>query len=264
MATVLNQAMSAIMRNYADVIEGGNSYRGSGTVYRGIPGTYPYDDGVRNGDDTPLTVADGDFNSTTTFEATAGSWATSRWVPESGPGFWAFCNTAGDNYQQARKVTGYQDSSTVFTVAPAFSGSPSAADSMVMLQGFKRIPNTVDIEAEEVGVDGGYDRHFHLFALPGVDEDRSGRGVRSKRTELNLRLRLLKHSRVHDVVASAFENLAILTAAIESSHSPDHRDGTYTTALWAEEAAEEVVNDNIKVVVLQKFVLIYQFNAELL
>lgn len=263
MATVLNQALSVILRNYADVIEGGNTYRGSGTAYRGVPGTYPYDDGVRNGDDTPLTVV-GSSVSTTTFDVASGSWAQARWVPESGPGFWALCNTAGSNHGRARKITGYDASTKVFTVAPAFPATPSASDSMVILQGFKRIPNTVDIEARESGVDGGYDRHFHLFALPGADEDRSGRGVRTKRTELNLRLRFLKHSRVHDVVASAFENLATLAAAIESSHSPDHRDGTYTRALWAEGPPEELVNDNVKVVVLQKFILIYQFNAELL
>ena len=263
MATVLNQPISYILRNYADVIEGGNSYRGDGTAYRGVPGTYPYDDGLRSGSDTPLTVV-GSSVSTTTFDVASGAWPLTRWVPESGPGFWALCNTAGSNFGQARKITGWDPSTLIFTVAPAFSAAPSASDSMVILQGFKRAPNTIDIESEDVGAESGYDRHFHLFAIAGEDEDRSGRGVRTKRTELNLRLRFLKHSREHDVAASAFENLAMITAAIESSHSPDHRDGTYTRALWAEGTAEETVNDKSRVVVLQKFTLIYQFNAELL
>lgn len=259
MATVLNQAVGAILANYADVIEGGNSYRGSGTAHRGIPGTRPYDDGLATGADTPLDVV-GDSVSTTTFDVAATyDWPSSRWVPEAGPAFWAMQNTGSSAaYEEARKVSGWNNATKLFTVS-AFSAAPAAADSMVMLQGFKRIPNQTDI-----GVfTNGFDRYFHLRMSPGADEDRSGRGVRTKRTKLDLRMRFLKRGREHDAVVSAFENLAIVTAALESSHSPDHRDGTYTRALWAAEPPTEETNDDVKIIVMQRFEIIYQIAAVL-
>jgi hypothetical protein len=263
MATILNQAVGDIIENYADVIEGGNSYRGSGTVYRGIPGNYPNDSNLRDGTDTPLTVV-GTTVSTTTFDVTGHSWEQARWVKTQSPGFWALCNTAGSNFGQARKITGYNNTTKVFTVAPAFSAAPSANDSMVILQGFKRIPNSIDIEDDHVKLVDGYDRRFHLKMGPGKPTAYSGTGARTYRTELQLRLRLTKKDRVHDTEASLLDNLAALSSPIETGANPDHRDGTYTRAIWVEEEPETLKDDQYKIVVSQKFVLVYRISTELL
>ena len=262
MSTVLNQSLGDVLDNYADVIEGGNTHRGAGTAYRGIPGMYPSDEGLRFGGDTPLDVV-GTSVSTTTFDvASIYDWTTSRWVKEASPGFWAL-DAADTNAGQARKITGWNNATNVFTVAPAFTNTPAASDEMTILQGFKRIPNFVDIEAEDGGFESGYDRHFHLTALPGETEPYSGRGVRTRRTLLRLRLRMQKYGREHDTTASAFENVALLAAALELGASPNPRDATHTRALWAHEAAEVVAEDKHKLVVTQQFQLTYTMGAEL-
>jgi hypothetical protein len=261
MTTVLNQSLNDIVENYADVIEGGNSYRGSGTAYRGIPGTYPNDPELRSGADTPQTVV-GTSVSTTTFDVTGVSWNEDRWVKTNAPGYWALCNTAGDNFEQARKITAYNNTTKVFTVGSAFTAAPSAADSMVMLQGFKRLPNDVDIEAEETESPTGWDRFFSLTLEPGERLEYFGSGVETYITEMVLKLRILKKERPRDAVASAFENINILRSAIKRGANPDHRDGTYTRALWAKSGAEVVKDDQHKIVMQQAFQLVYRINSE--
>lgn len=262
MSTLLNQDLGAIADNYADVIEGGNTHRGSGTVYRGIPGIYPSDPDLRSGTDTPLTVV-GSSVSTTTFDV-AGTYTQARWVPEAGPAFWALCNTAGSNYEQARKVTGFNATTSVFTVAPAFTAAPSANDSMIMLQGFKRLPNQVDIEAEETEHASGWDRFFSISVEPGERLEYFGRGVETYITTLTVTLRLSKAFREADARASAFSNIAAIRAGMTKGANPDHRDGTYTRALYHKANAEVVKDDTNKVVIKQDFTLLYRINSELL
>ena len=48
MTVLLDTALGAIHNNLADVLEGGNSWRGSGTAYKGIPGRYSNDPGLRD------------------------------------------------------------------------------------------------------------------------------------------------------------------------------------------------------------------------
>jgi hypothetical protein len=78
-----------------------------------------------------------------------------------------------------------------------------------------------------------------------------------------LRLRISKRSKIHDAVASAWENMGILRAGIEMCSDPDHRDGTYVRGIRANNPPEEKVNDEHKIVLEQKFALTYRINAEL-
>lgn len=266
MGTVLNQGISAILDNYADVIEGGNSWRGSGTAYRGIPGTQPNDPELRDGTDSIQTVV-GSSVSTTTFDVTGVSWDQSRWVKDNIPGYWALCSSSAgaasaQNLNQARKITGYNNTTKVFTIAPALDVAPIASDEFTILQGFKRIPNQHDIEDAELGIANGFDRFFHLRIGAGERLSYYGAGYQTFRSTLELRLRFLKHGREHDVVASAFENLSIIRAAISKGASPDHRDGTYTRAMWPEGAPSIAVEDRDKIVVMDTYTLMYRINAE--
>jgi hypothetical protein len=267
LSTVLNQAVGTIADNYSDVIEGGNTWRGSGTAYRGIPGNYSNDPQLRDGTDTPLTVI-GTSVSTTTFDvANTYTWTSDRWVKTSAPSYWALCDTAGSNYGQARKISGYNASTYVFTVGSAFDATPSTDDSMIILQGFKRLPDDVDIDHDDNETPGGFDRSFQIEILPGKPLEYSGRGVLTFETEMELRLRLAKYGRRHDWKAAALENLAILMAGIERGgrgSEQDHRDGTYTRALWAESSPQILKDDKYKVLGLLRWTLIYRIDAELL
>lgn len=272
-----NQGVGAILDNYADVIEGGNTWRGSGTEYYGIPGTQPNDYGLKSGDDSPLTVAE-DSASTSIFSVTKGSypWESTetgnpfgpellRWMPSNAPAFWAMCNTAGGNYGAARKISSvtYQplwSELCFFAVTDAYPATPSEDDSMVMLQGFKRLPDNVppDVEGD------GWDRFFALSMDRGERLEWFGNGLQTYKGTLELRLRIVKYGRHHDAVASALENLAIIDAAITRGANPDHRDGTYTRALLSEGAPEIETEDATKVVAVAKYGCIYRIGSAFL
>lgn len=266
MSTVLNQTIGAILDSYADVIEGGSTYRGSGSSFRGVPGVYSVDEGLRLGVDTPLTVVGGASCTTTTFNvASTYSWTSSRWVKADSPAFWAFCTTdAGlSNLHQARKITGWNNTTKVFTVDPAFTAAPTANDVMTIKQGFKRLPNHLDIEDKSTESPDGWDRYFQLMADDGKQLPWFGAGVRTYETTMTLRLRIVKHARERDAIASAMENMSILRVALSLGANPDHRDGTYTRALISE-AAPTMVKDQLKIVITQPFRLIYRISSDLL
>ncbi len=261
MSHVSLQALGFIVDNYADVIEGGNAYRGSGTSHYGIPGTRSNDKGLRDGDDTPLTATAG--GSTTAFTVSGGSWATERWVKEFTPGFLALCTSAtnSDNENKARRITNWNDTTKVFTV-DAFPSATAADDVFSILHGFKRIPNNIDIMADAEKFEHGFDRFFHLRALPGQQLDWYGASGHTYQTILELRLRILKYAREHDAVASALENLAIIRSVITRGANPDHRDGTYTRALVPTGQQAEIEHeDGYKVVALDRYELIYRLDT---
>lgn len=261
MSHVSAQAIGDICAHYADVVEGGTAWRGSGTSFRGIPGTYSNDAGLRSGDDTPLTSTGS--AATTTFAVSGGSWNSSRWAKTDTPGFFAVCTAAtnGGNVGAARRITGWNDTTKIFTV-DAFPAATAVGDVFDIRQGFKRIPNGVDLEDEAAG---GFDRFFHLSALAGEPLEYFGSGTITYRTTLELRLRLLKYSRVHDMVAAAMENLAILRPIICRGGLPDHRETTYTRALSPMSGASSViVDDKNKVVVRDSYQLIYRIDTTFL
>jgi len=264
MSSVFAQDPAVILDHYADVIEGGNAYAG-GSSYDGIPGPHSNDRHLRSGDDTPLTVAGGVALSTTTFDAAAAkSWHPDRWVTDNGPAFWALCTTSGEagspNLHRARKITGYNDTTKVFTTGSAFPSTPIATDVMTILQGYKRLPNGADIEDEEVEVEDGFDRSFHLSAAPGMITDHHGDHLVTYLTELKLRIRLQKFGRLHDWTAAALACLSTMRPAITKA---SHYDGTYVRALIAkgDQQAEVLKDDQFKIVVEDSYTLIYRIDG---
>jgi hypothetical protein len=215
--------------------------------------------------DSPLTVLTG--VSTTVFSiAGAYSWENARWVKENTPSYWMHCTTSSGagspNLNCARKISAWDNTLKRFTVA-AFPSTPTALDVMEVLQGFKRIPNGVDIESDNEGIQGGFDRFFSLSALPGKQLGYYGKGVATYETELQLKLRMSKAFRQHDSIASVLENLAIIRPILCRGSNPDHRDATYTIALLSQDGSAEVIKDDkYKTVALDRYKLLYKCSSD--
>jgi len=265
MTTALSNALGAILDSYSDCIEGGSTWSGAATPFRGIPGRRSNDREIISGTDSPLSVVAG--VSTTVFSvAGTYSWESPRWVKDNVPGYWMLCTTSGGaglpNLDCARKIKGWDNTTKRFTVA-AFPAIPTAADVFEVLQGFKRTPNGIDIEADHDGVTGGFDRFFSLSALPGKQLSWYGKGVATYETELHLKLRMSKAFRQHDSIASVLENLAIIRPILCRGSNPDHRDAVYTVALLSEDGAAEVTKDDrFKTVALDKYKLVYKCSSD--
>jgi hypothetical protein len=146
---------------------------------------------------------------------------------------------------------------TQFTVAAAFTNSPAAADTVTMLQGFKRVPNGVDIEADE-GASEGYDRVFHLLADAGKRAEWSGSGAWLFETQLKLRVRFVKFGRLHDWTNAAITNMAILRAGLARTI---HYETTYMRALIPDGSIDITHEDNNKLVAEDTFRLFYRLDT---
>jgi hypothetical protein len=264
MTSAIANAPGAIIDNYVDAIIGGNSARGSGTLYLGIPGRMSNDPALMGGEDTPLAVAGNTTLSTTTFDvANSRSWTTLRWVKD-GPGYWAHCLTSGANFDQARKIIGWNNQTKVFTVANGFSAIPSKDDSFEILQGFAHPPYGIDLEADYKTVTHGFDRFFSPEISVGKQIGYYGAGVATYQAELKIKLRIMKYAKSHRAEQSMFENLAIIRSAITSASIPDHRDGTYTRALLPTDGAVEIlINDSEKIVAVDKYTIFYRLQTGL-
>lgn len=250
-ASMFSQNLDGVLDNYADAVEGGNSWRGSGTAYKGIPGVGSVDADVRAG----LTLTVATAVSSTVFAVTPASptWRADKWSTANGPAYWAV-GASGTVVGQHRKITGYAPATGRFTVAAAFSPAEVANDTLTVLQGFKRLPNGVDIETDESAPEG-YDRYFHLSAIAGRPLRWHGSGHMTFETRLLLRLRLLKYGRLHDWTAMAMTNLAMLRAALVRR---EHYDGTYVRALTPLDGESAIaVNDKSKIVVQDSYRLVY-------
>ena len=258
---VFQQALGDIANNYADVIEGGTTWRGSGTSYRGIPGRQSNDPGLRTGTDGSITQSAGTGTTTAVFYAT-GDWPNDRWVKTDTPGFFLLCTSAtnADNVNAARRITTWNNTTKKFTV-DALPSATTAGDVFTALHGFKRLPNQLDIEAADTEAADGYDRFFSIRIEPGQQLEYFGSGKATYKTELELRLRINKFGRHHDAAASALENLAIIRPIICKGASPDHRDGTYTMALIPTgNHAEKIKDDARKIVYKDSYTLIYRID----
>ena len=94
--------------------------------------------------------------------------------------------------------------------------------------------------------------------VSGEDMDMRGDGLSYQRTLLELKLRILKRAKEHTAAASALENINILKHALARTSSPDHTDGAYIDAIWPEGVPERLINDSKKIVMIQRFVVIYK------
>lgn len=247
---ISSEAIGIIIDNYADVIEGGSAYAG-GTSYRGIPGTRSNDDGLRNGSDGSFTTSGA--GSTTTLVYASGSWDSTRWVKENTPAFFAI--HASQN--AARRITGWNNTTKQFTV-DAFPAAPGNAASIIVRQGFKRLPNSIDIDDDDTGSPSGFDRFFSISLEPEKSLEWYGSGVETWLGKLTVKLRILKYGRAHDARKSAAENITIIASAMTIGASPNHRETTYTRALLRPESGPEIEEDNLKYVASISFPIIYR------
>ena len=233
-------AAATILDNYADVIEGGNSYRGSGDSYKGIPGT-----NFSNLDLRGTTITASSAGSTTSIPFASGNYETDFWVKSDSPRFFLLSTNSANN-GAARRVSNWNNSAKTFTV-DAFDTAVAQNDTFVPLQGFKRFPDNLDILSDESTIGSGFDRFFELKLGAGTRIPFFGNGVETYESELVLRLRLQKRSRSRDTIESAMENALLMQSILTR---PTHRDGTFTQLLDGMENAPEIETETDKIVVV--------------
>lgn len=257
MTHISSQGIGSILDHVSDVIEGGTVYGGGRENYTGIPGRGSWSPGLVSGDDTPLD-ADGAGDDTTINVASTYSWPESRWVKEHSPPFFLLC-TAGETLAvgKARRITAWDNTTKNFST-DAFPVAPGAGASFDVLEGFRRVPDTIDINAD-TNSSGGYDRHFAVSLDSGVPIDWYGDGTRTYRGSIDITLRLLKYKRHHAWKASVAENLVILAQGLTQTGEIDHRNDRYIRAiLQPDEEPEIIIDDEIKIVATLALPLIYR------
>jgi len=255
--------IGTIFDNYADAIEGGNSYRGVGDAYKGVAGVGTNNPETRNGNDSPLTATA--ISGTTKFSvASSYSWDQERWVKEETPPWFFLGKTATNpgNVGAARKISAYNNTTKQFTFA-AFPSALTIADTFYVMEGFKRLPNNIDIEDEGPEMRGGFDRSFQLSAESGGRLAWYGNGYHTYQTTMELRIRFLKYARNRDIIETAIENMMLLRSVLTRG---DHRDGVYVRSLVLDDKAkvETVKEDREKIVVKDSYVLTYAVDTTLI
>ncbi len=267
MAALGGSAISSILDNFADVIEGGYVYTGDSNRNRsGVAGTHSFHDLV----DAQYTYA-GATGATTTVILASGVLGpgapTDYFTRSTGPAFFLVCTAASGQPTLlgcTRKISAYEnDAGTpTFTVAKAFDPAISTAisnPSFTIREGFKRAPDGLDIEGDALRARDDFDRFFQLSALPGAVEHWYGNGTVTYRTTMELRLRFNKGARERNAIASVFENLMLLRTVLTRSANPDNRDGVYVRALLSEGTQAQISkNDSGNIVAVDKYTLIYR------
>ena len=256
MGHISQEAIGGILDNYADAIEGGSAYRGSGTSYRGMPGSRSQDEGLKGGTDTPVTASNN--GTTTTMLYAGGDWPSSRWVKADTPGFFLICTSGtAANVKAARRITGWDNTTKTFT-ADAFPDSTSNGDVFTIAQGFKRHPDITDIDSEESGAADSYDRVFSLTMTPGIRVPMYGAGLHTNRAAIEVRLRILKRGHSRQAKASILENAMLIREALSN---PIHR-GDFTQIVEAESSEPTIeIDDTLKFVMVDRLRIDYRVEA---
>lgn len=248
-----SEAIGTILDHTADVIEGGNAYN-SGTSYRGIPGTYPSDEGLRTGGEGSFT-ATGTPTTTVIANSAATADPLARWVKDDVPGFFLVDETQ----EAARRITSWDPSALEFTT-DAFPAAASNGDTILIRQGFKRIPNQVDISQDVEGFPSGFDRFFDVTLEVGTPLEFYGAGTQTWQGELLIWLRLQHFGRVHDLKAAVAENLMFIASMVQRGANPDHRESSYTRAILPPEAGPDIEVDENKTVGTIRLPIVYRIN----
>lgn len=247
MTLLINHTLGYILDHYSDVIEGGKTHRGSSETYSmpGIPGLYSNDLALSS--DSPITVSSAEG---VTFSCAA-KFRKDRWISSNSAPYFAVDSTG-----EHRKITNFRESDSQFTIASAFTTDPNEGDSIAIRHGFKRIPNHSDIEED---APEGFDRCFHLSMDHGIASQWWGAGNQTYLATLTLRLRLLKFARAHDYTDSALANMCILRTALTLRQ---HLEPTYTRALFVTDGEMDVKEDKNKLVIFDKFKLLYRVSSD--
>lgn len=230
--SLLTQTPGAtILDNLGDVIEGGTTYRGSGTAWPGIPGMHSQHELAG----TTITASSGDDDRL--ISATLGDTAAASLVRTDTPPFFLRA-TSGTalNIGVARRITSFDTSFNMYFTG-TWPAVIEADDTFIVEEGFKRSPNRFALRDEPATA--GFDRFFHLSLLPGKQLDWRGDGTQMWESELVLRLRLVKRRTDRDLVESCMDNLARIRSVLPNQ---SHRDAL-TMGLWASEHEPDVETD---------------------
>jgi hypothetical protein len=260
---VYDNAIGKILDHYSDVIEGGNTYA-SGTSYNGIAGFYSNDSYVGVLTSTGLvSTVDG-----TTSRATFGNnqWPETLWQKDESPKWFLKCSSATNaaNVGAARRVLSWTPSTNVMVFFSAFPAATKLGDMFTPMEGFKRLPNNLDIESDGPEFKEGFDRTFQLSAPMGVRSNWYGDGMHTYETQLELRLRLLKYGRSRDAEASALQNMVAISSVITRGDTRDNgtTDAKFVRALLPpEKDLEKTEEDTTRLVIRQSFRLIYAVDS---
>lgn len=237
MTTAIAQnATAGILDHVAAVIEG--------TTGNGVPGTHSADEALNDGSPSNLSITATGATGKTTIAYSSGSYAADRWVKTVGPGYWLLCYEATDsrNVGAARKISAWTQSSTEFTTA-AFPQNLAAGDKFYVLQGFKRLPDGLDIEDSQLA---GHDRFFHVSATTEESTGFYGAGMRTYMGVLSIRLRLLKYARLQHSTAAAFENARIIVDAVTKR---TNWESSYVRYMNADAAETDIDQDESRTIV---------------
>jgi hypothetical protein len=191
--TALSASVSDVLDNYADAIEGGNSYAG-GTEYKGICSYSSFSLGNAAGNTSAeylLTATGG----TTSTIVVANASAYPDWLSSTDrPPFFALA-VNGNNAGAARRITAINTTTNTFTVSPVFPYTVAASNSLYLLEGFKRLPDTFDPRSDEAD-SLAFERYFHLSCGAGRMLPWHGNGTHTFETTLTLNILLAKKQRV--------------------------------------------------------------------
>jgi hypothetical protein len=214
---------------------------------------------LHEGTITPLTATGGTTTTITASSTTISSTVTADVVRSKAPPFFAYCTqsvaTGPTNVGAARKISGW--AAGTCTVA-AFPSAVQNTDTFTIREGFYRLPDTFDIEDSENHQAGGFDRVFTLSMMPGKRLEWFGNGVRTYETTLDLMLRIEKRAAGRSAIASAMDNALMFREVIPS---PEYRD-TMTQVIEASSTEPEVkVDDKNKIVILDRYKLIYRIDT---
>lgn len=146
--------IEVIINNIADIIEGGNAYRGSGTAYIGLATVQP----SRRSSAYPTVTATTNGTTTTVID-TVRTEPSSFWVRTRGVPLYLYCSsgTSGNLYRW-RKITGWNATTATFTTS-AWPVATASGDVFAIRDGFKYVQSDIDLFEEA----GDQDRVFDVI-----------------------------------------------------------------------------------------------------
>jgi hypothetical protein len=257
MSTAYDTATGGILDNYADAIEGGNSYRGSGTAYKGIAGSSSLHDLAG----TSIVCTSGAASKTTFVSTTIADAIAEQLVRTDTPPMFLLCasqDSGTGNTGGARKIASFTASTDTYAVAPAFAENIQTNDAFTVREGFRRLPDNVDIEDEDTGIAAGWDRAFSLHMTPGLRQGWFGNSVYQFRSQLEIRVRFLKAHRQQNAIAAALENIGLFRVILPRS---DLRSSGVQELSPFEAEPEILTDDAYKIVVADRYDLTYRVEA---
>lgn len=255
---LLEQSLSEIRDNYADVIEGGNAYASS-TNYKGIAGTQSHDELAGES----ITADSGASKTTFTQNDLA---ATRNMVRTDTAPLYLICATATNaaNVGAARKVTGFSSSAQI-TVSPGFPENVTTGDTFTVRQGFKRASERVDLEGEEQDeIRNKYDRVFQIRIGSGIALPWYGNSIETYIAPFTVRLLITKRAKHDKALDSAMENMQLIRSIIGRG---EHRDSTskFTQLLDVESGGPDVeIDDTSKVIIADTMSITYRTDSAFL